>query len=123
MHDRTASEYLAKLEHQDIIGRTRAVIVDMLSSGLVSKHGVADRLHMSARNLELKLAREHSNFQKTLDDTRQSLAEGYIEQSSLAITEIAYLLGFSDAANFTRAFRRWVGKSPLEYRKSLGLKG
>ena len=47
---------------------------------------------------------------------QQNLAAGYIEQSQLAITEIAYLLGFSDASNFTRAFRRWHGVSPRQYR-------
>jgi len=121
MHDKTAMEYLEKLERQDICGRVRAVIVDSLSTGMVSKKLVADKLHMSLRNLELKLSRENTNFQQVLDSTRQSLAAGYIEQSSFAITEIAYMLGFSDAANFTRAFKRWMGMSPLEFRKSLGL--
>jgi AraC-like DNA-binding protein len=121
MHDKTAMEYLAKLGRQDICGRIRVVIVDILSSGAVSKQQVADRLHLSTSNLELKLSRENTNFQRVLDSTRQSLATGYIEQSSISITETAYLLGFSDAANFTRAFKRWMGKSPLEYRKSLGL--
>ncbi len=121
MHDKTAMEYLEKLERQDISGRVRAVIVDSLSTGLVSKKLVADKLHMSLRNLELKLSRDNTNFQQILDSTRQSLAAGYIEQSSFAITEIAYMLGFSDAANFTRAFKRWMGMSPLEFRKSLGL--
>ena len=121
MHDRTAMEYLEKLERQDITSRMRAAVVDILSTGMVSKQQIADRLHMSTRNLEIKLARESTNFQQVLDSTRQSLAAGYIEQSSISITETAYLLGFSDAANFTRAFKRWTGKSPLEFRKSLGL--
>jgi AraC-like DNA-binding protein len=121
MHDKTAMEYLAKLKRQDISGRVRVVIVDNLSTGMVSKKLVADKLHISLRNLELKLSRENTNFQQVLDSTRQSLAAGYIEQSSFAITEIAYMLGFSDAANFTRAFKRWTGKSPLGFRKSLGL--
>ena len=121
MHDKTAMEYLARLEKQDISGRVRAAIVDSLSTGLVSKKLVAEKLHMSLRSLDLKLGAENTSFQRTLDSTRQSLATGYIEQSSFSITEIAYLLGFSDAANFTRAFKRWTGKSPLEFRKSLGL--
>jgi AraC-like DNA-binding protein len=73
-------------------------------------------MHMSPRNLQLKLAANDTTFQDTLDSTRQNLAAGYIEQSHLAITEIAYLLGFSDASNFTRAFRRWHGVSPRQYR-------
>lgn len=121
MHDRTAMEYLEKLERQDIPSRVRTIIVKDLSSGLVSKQRVADKLHMSTRNLELKLAEVNTNFQKIVESTRQVLAESYIEQSGISITEIAYLLGFSDAANFTRAFKRWTGKSPLSFRKDLGL--
>lgn len=121
LHDRTAMEYLQKLDRQNIANRVRGLIVDTLSTGLVSKQQVADGLNMGTRNLELKLAHEDTNFQKVLDSTRQSLASGYMEQSDLSITEIAYLLGFSDAANFTRAFRRWTGKSPSEFRKALGL--
>jgi AraC-like DNA-binding protein len=121
IHDRTAMEYLEKLGRRDISSRMRAAVVDILSTGMVSKQKIADRLNMSPRNLEVKLARENTNFQQVLDTTRQSLAAGYIEQSSISITETAYLLGFSDAANFTRAFKRWTGKSPLEFRKSLGL--
>ena len=73
-------------------------------------------MHMSARNLQLKLAAENTTFQDTLDSTRKNLATGYMQQSHLTITEIAYLLGFSDASNFTRAFRRWFGLSPRDYR-------
>jgi AraC-like DNA-binding protein len=121
MHDRTAMEYLEKLDKLDISNRVRSLIVDKLSTGLVSKQQVADGLNMSSRNLELKLAEENTNFQQILDNTRQSLAAGYMEQSGISITETAYLLGFSDAANFTRAFKRWTGKSPTEFRRSIGL--
>ncbi len=122
LHDRTAMEYLEKLDKQNITNRVRSLIVDFLSTGLVSKQQVAEGLNMSPRTLENRLLEEGSNFQQVLDGTRQSLADGYMEQSSLSITEIAYLLGFSDAANFTRAFKRWNGKSPMEFRKSIGLK-
>jgi AraC-like DNA-binding protein len=121
LHDRTAMEYLEKLDRQNITNRVRGLIVDTLSTGQVSKQQVADGINMSTRKLELKLAGEDTNFQQVLDSTRQALTAGYMEQSSISITEIAYLLGFSDAANFTRAFKRWTGQSPSEFRKSLGL--
>lgn len=121
LHDNTVVEYLKKLERQNICGQVRAAIVDELATGLVSKKMVADRLLMSSKTLELKLSRESASFQQVLDSTRQSLAASYIEQSSFSITEIAFLLGFSDAANFTRAFKRWTGKPPQEFRRSLGL--
>jgi len=120
MHDQTAMQYLMKLEKEDIVNRARVAIVEGLSSGVVSKKWVADKLNMSPRNLQLKLAAKDQTFQRVLDETRHSLALGYIEQSSVAITEIAYLLGFTDVSNFTRAFRRWTGKSPRGFRQTLG---
>jgi AraC-like DNA-binding protein len=71
---------------------------------------------MSPRNLQFKVAAQGTSYQEVLDTTRKDLALAYIEQRRLAITEIAYLLGFTDSANFTRAFRRWTGKSPSEFR-------
>ena len=121
MHDQTVRKYLQQLERRDIVNRVRAVIVDELSSGSIVKQNIANALHMSARNLQLKLAAKGTTFQEILDNTRHSLALGYIEQSGISITEITYLLGFSDVSNFTRAFKRWTKKSPMEYRQSIGL--
>jgi AraC-like DNA-binding protein len=115
-HDQIVMQYLEKMDHKDVVNRVRRLITDELASGMLSKQGVAEKMNMSARNLQLKLAGQNTTFQETLDGTRQNLASGYIEQSHLAITEIAYLLGFSDASNFTRAFRRWHGVSPSDYR-------
>ncbi|MEH6634185.1 MAG: AraC family transcriptional regulator [Halioglobus sp.] len=115
-NDQIVMEYLDKIDRKDIVNRVRGHIIEELASGTLTKQGVADKMHMSPRNLQLKLAARDTTFQDTLDSTRQNLATGYMEQSHLAITEIAYLLGFSDASNFTRAFRRWFGVSPREYR-------
>lgn len=115
-NDEIVVQYLAQIDRRDIVNRVRRHIIADLPSGTLTKQGVADKMHMSPRNLQLKLAANDTTFQDTLDGTRQNLAAGYIEQSQLAITEIAYLLGFSDASNFTRAFRRWHGVSPRQYR-------
>lgn len=122
-HDEIVMQYLEKMDRKDIVNRVRSLIIKELASGSLSKQGIADQLHMSPRNLQLKLAAKNTTFQDTLDNTRQSLAAGYIQQSSLAITEIAYLLGFSDASNFTRAFRRWHGCSPSDYRAQRNISG
>jgi AraC-like DNA-binding protein len=121
MHDATVMEYLKKLEKSDIVNRVRAVVVEELSSCALNKQVVADRLHMSARSLQMKLAEKDTSFQEIMDGTRHSLALGYMEQSAISITEAAYLLGFSEVSNFTRAFKRWTGKSPRDYRNSLGM--
>ena len=121
MHDQTSAQYLKRMEKQDIINRVRTMIVEDLSSSAITKQRVADKLCMSPRSLQMKLAAKDTSFQEILDTTRESLALGYMEQSAISITEAAYLLGFSDVSNFTRAFKRWTSKSPREFRQSLGL--
>ena len=115
-NDQIVIQYLEQMDKNDVVNRVRRHIIEDLASGTLSKQLVADKMHMSARNLQLKLAGEGTTFQDTLDTTRRNLATGYMQQSQLSITEIAYLLGFSDASNFTRAFRRWYGLSPRDYR-------
>jgi AraC-like DNA-binding protein len=122
MHDETVMGYLKKLERRDIINRVRTIVVEELSSCTLNKQRVADKMYMSARSLQMKLAEKDTSFQEIMDSSRHTLALGYMEQSAITITEAAYLLGFSEVSNFTRAFKRWTGKSPREYRQSLGLK-
>jgi AraC-like DNA-binding protein len=121
IHDNTAMDYLSRLDKADIVNRVRKIVVEDLLSTTVSIERVAERLCMSSRSLQGKLADRGTSFQEILDSTREGLALGYIEQSNLSITEAAYMLGFSDVANFTRAFKRWTGKSPREYRKEKGM--
>ena len=115
-NDQIVMQYLEQMDRNDIVNRVRRHIIEELSSGTLSKQAVADKMHMSSRNLQLKLAAENTTFQDTLDSTRKNLATGYMQPCHLSITEIAYLLGYSDASNFTRAVRRWFGTSPRNYR-------
>jgi len=115
-NDEVVIRYLQEMDKSDIVTWVRGLIIKNLSSGTLSKTSIASQLHMSPRNLQFKLAAQGTSYQEILDITRQELALAYIEQRRLAITEIAYLLGFTDSANFTRAFRRWTGKSPSEFR-------
>ena len=121
MHDQTTMQYLKKLEKSDIVNQVRAIVVEKLASHVLTKQHVADRLYMSPRSLQMKLASRDTSFQEILDSTRKSLAIAYMEQSKTTITEAAYLLGFSEVSNFTRAFRRWTGESPRGFRQSLGI--
>lgn len=118
-NDQIVMRYLEKLDKADLVNRVRSLIISELASGTISKNGIADQLHMSPRSLQLKLAAKGTTFQDTLDKTRQTLAQGYMTQSSLTITEIAYLLGFADSSNFTRAFKRWTGQPPSKFRDHL----
>ncbi len=115
-HDQIAMAYLEKLDRDDIANRVRAQLVNGLSAGIFSRAEIATRMHMSPSTLQAKLARQGVSFQQLQDDTRRQLALGYVRQKRLSITEIAFMLGFSDVSNFNRAFRRWTGKAPSEYR-------
>jgi AraC-like DNA-binding protein len=72
---------------------------------------------MSPSALQQKLAERNSSFQHLLNSVRQSLALAYMEQARVSITEMSFLLGFADNSSFTRAFRRWTGQSPRDYRR------
>ena len=63
-----------------------------------------------------KLEQRNTSYKEVLEDLRSTLAQQYMAQQNMPITEITFLLGFSDTSSFSRAFRRWTGKSPSSYR-------
>ncbi len=77
----------------------------------------AQRFHMSARTLHRQLLKEDTSFKEIVENVSHHLAMEYLTDSSLSIQEIAYLLGYMDSANFRRAFKRWQGCPPSEYRE------
>lgn len=77
---------------------------------------VAGELHMSSRTLKRKLQQLGTSYQEVLDGLRKGLAVEYLTQSEKTVDEIAMTLGYSDASNFARAFRRWTARSPSDYR-------
>lgn len=115
-HDHVADTYLARLDRNDVIAMARKLIVEFLPTGDCGRERVAQAMCMSPSTLQAKLLQRDTNFQAILDDTRKELACGYVQQPNRPLTEIAFLLGFSDSSNFTRAFKRWTGVSPSEYR-------
>ncbi len=78
---------------------------------------VADKMAISRANLQRRLAERDLSFSTLLDQIRLNLAKLYLEQKKLSLTEIAWLLSFSDQTAFSRAFKRWVGMSPLDFRR------
>ena len=114
--DHILSDYLTKLQRDDIISRTKSAISEYLPSGNVSGQMVADALHMSPRNLQRKLSAEGTSYRKLVDAVRQELAESYLRDRSFNVAEISYLVGFSSQAAFSRAFKRWAGLTPQAYR-------
>jgi AraC-like DNA-binding protein len=77
---------------------------------------VARELGMSARTLSRRLAEEGTTFARIVEEYRASMAKGLLQESDLQVTEIAFVLGYSELSTFSTAFRRWTGKTPLEFR-------
>jgi AraC-like DNA-binding protein len=114
--DRMLTEELARLDKSDVVSRCRAAVLEHLSSGEATAEETAKQLHMSPRTLQRKLAEAKTTYLRLVDDARKDLALRYIEDPRRSVTDITFSLGFSQPSAFTRAFRRWTGRSPSDYR-------
>jgi AraC-like DNA-binding protein len=116
-NDLIAAQAIERWDRSRMTDRVRVLLVDRLPNGAPSQLDVARALGTSTRALQRRLASEGTTYVQLLDDTRRGLAVAYLGESRHSMTDIAYLLGFSGAASFTRAFRRWTGRSPSEHRR------
>ncbi|MDJ0831608.1 MAG: AraC family transcriptional regulator [Desulfobacterales bacterium] len=118
LNDQVMIEYLAKLDQDHIVQKVKAAIIDQLPSGSVTDETVAQKLYMSSRKLQRHLQKAGTTFNALLNEVRLDLAQKYLTEEHNSITEIAFLLGFSESSAFSRAFKRWMGVSPATYRKA-----
>lgn len=113
-----ADQLLANLDASNTVRRdTETVLMSVLHQGEVSANDIATTLGYSRQTLFRKLKLEGTSFTQVLTQLREQLAKQYLQEATLSINEIAYLLGFSEAAAFSRAFKRWLQQSPQEYRQ------
>jgi AraC-like DNA-binding protein len=77
----------------------------------------AQRLRMSTRTLRRRLDAEGCSFKGLLEEVRYRMAREYLEETSLPMAEISWLLGYTEPGNFSHAFKRWCGMPPRAYRK------
>ncbi len=116
INDQVVIDYLARFDRKNIVLQVRSQIIEQLPSGSPNQEKIAAALHMSLRKLQRRLRAESTSFTHLLDDTRQQLATNYLRSSRRSVGEVSYLLGFSEPANFARAFKRWAGMTPMQYR-------
>lgn len=114
--EEVAREYLANMDKKDVVARARVAIIDHLPDGEPSRREVASELAMSERTLARRLSDREYTFSSLVDEVRGQLAKEYLRQSRFSVTDVAFLLGFSDQSNFARAFKRWTEESPSEFR-------
>jgi AraC-like DNA-binding protein len=117
----------------DVLGALRTSLHEKLSTGgdivhdvkmaLRRKPGefpslerVADDFAMSSRTLRRKLGQQQVRYQDLLDEERRRVAEDFLLNTTMTIQQVADQCGFTDAQNFSQAFRRWLGVSPTEFR-------
>jgi len=110
--DQVIVRYIAALDRNDVVQRAKGVILDRLQTGRVVDDEVAAALHLSVRTLQRKLGESGTSFRELVDQTRRELAEAYIRDPAVSLSELAFMLGFSDASAFSRAYKRWTGRTP-----------
>jgi AraC-like DNA-binding protein len=115
-NDAIALQYLSQIERENIQARVREILTQRLARGEPSQEDVAELLNMSARTLQRKLGDSGTTYKELLEKTRHELALAYLSASRYSVNDVTYLLGFSAASCFTRAFRRWTGQSPSNWR-------
>lgn len=97
-------------------GEVEAVIEPMLATGQVGIDRVAEQLGMSRQTLYRRLKAEDITFEELLEGKRRQLAVRYLASDRISVKATAYKLGFSEPAAFSRAFKRWTGTSPSDFR-------
>ncbi|MCG3156389.1 MAG: putative HTH-type transcriptional regulator [bacterium] len=115
--DRYADGLLKKLPRQaSLAERVRVWLSEQLSGGTPSVASAARALHMSARTLHRGLQNEGTSFRELLDQLRHELAVALLADQRCSVAEAGFLLGFAELSSFSRAFKRWTGKAPAEFR-------
>jgi AraC-like DNA-binding protein len=105
----------------DFVGSFTATLEASLRSGRVGLESMTQELGISARTLQRELAEASLTYEQLLAEARLRIARELLAKPDVRVADIAFELGYQDAANFTRAFRRWTGMTPLEYRQRLAV--
>jgi AraC-like DNA-binding protein len=114
--DKVALDWLSRMPAGNSFSqRVRAEVTSQCHGGHVELEVCARHLGVSARSLQRRLRLENCSFHQIVEDVRRALSAKYLS-TGLSLSEISFLLGFSDRAVFHRAFKRWSGKTPEAFR-------
>lgn len=114
-NDSVVSQYLAELE-DNIVDKTRQAILDELASGQPTIDIIAPKMNLSARSLQRQLSEAKQSFTQLRESVQRELAQSWLANSDRSLAEITFRSGFNDQSNFSKAFKRWTGLTPGEYR-------
>lgn len=118
--DRFAQVLLGNLPARGgFLDEVRRGVLLRLSTGPPEADVLARQLGLSKRSFFRRLQELGTSYQQVVDELRRDLTLRYLREGKLSLSEIAFALGYSEVSTFHRAFRRWMGQSPAEYRRSL----
>ena len=113
-------QVLSEIPQEDsLFAAIRKAIAEAMRDGSPELARVAKKLAIGPRTLQRRLKEYGFDFKKLVEDTRQRFAVTYLKDRKNSLTEIAFLLGYSELSAFNRAFKRWTGLTPLDYQRKL----
>lgn len=118
LHEELAEKRLSRLERQDLIDSIRKLLAQRLELDGCSLEDVAKELKIPARRLRFELECAGTSFSQLLTEFRYALARRLLARTDERIENIVYLTGFSEPSTFYRAFKRWSGMTPVQYRET-----
>lgn len=116
VHEKMFNIFLSRVSKASICQSIDNFIREKLPQGTPNQHEAAASIGLSLRSLQRKLQSNGTSYKDLLDNMRRKLTLEYLQQPHLSITEISYMVGFSNVGNFNRAFKRWTGATPTQYR-------
>ncbi|GEM_PF-2288248 len=108
--------YLERMQGDNFAEQVRREIIRVMAGQEPSLESIASRLHMSSRTLQRRLVSDGCSYRDLVNEVRQGMALRLVRDTQANFTDIAYQLGFRDASNFSRVFRRWFGATPSKFR-------
>ena len=118
--DEQAAIYIDSFLDLSVAREVARKIIARLPDGPPGQDLVAGDMCMSQRTLQRKLKDEGTSFSDLLQDSRMQLSKRYLRQPGRSVVETSYLLGFAEPSAFSRAFKRWTGQTPAQYRDAKG---
>ena len=101
-----------------VSGRVQTILGSRLNGEVPSLASIASELAMSERSVQRSLSEERTSYREIVDEVRKGLALAHLARPGTTATDVAFLLGFSEPSAFTRAFRRWTGAPPTQFRSA-----
>ena len=113
-------QVLSEIPQEDaVLSSIRKAVAESMRDGDPKLSRVAKKVSMGPRTLQRRLKEYGSDFKKLVEDTRQRFAVSYLKDRKNSLTEVAFLLGYSEVSAFNRAFKRWTHSTPLSYQRKM----